>query len=39
VRQLTVIQRNLRNSPVMHGIIKNLTPEEMKNVATYLQSL
>jgi cytochrome c553 len=39
VRQLTVIQRNLRNSPVMHGIIKNLTPEEMKNVAAYLQSL
>jgi cytochrome c553 len=39
VRQLTVIQRNLRNSPVMHGIIKNLTPEEMKDVAAYLQSL
>ena len=39
VRQLTVIQRNLRNSPVMHGIIKNLTPEDMKNVAAYLQSL
>lgn len=39
VRQLTVIQRNLRNSPVMHGIIKNLTPEEMNQVAAYLQSL
>jgi cytochrome c553 len=39
VRQLTVIQRNLRNSPVMHGIIKNLSPVEMKDVAAYLQSL
>ena len=39
VRQLNVIQRNLRNSPEMHGIIKNLTPEDMKNVAAYLQSL
>lgn len=39
VRQLSVIQRNLRNSPVMHGIIKNLKPEDMKDVATYLQSL
>ena len=39
VRQLTVIQRNLRNSPVMHGIIKNLTPQEMHDVAEYLQSL
>ena len=39
VRQLNVIQRNLRNSPEMHGIIKNLKPEDMKNVAAYLQSL
>ncbi|SFS13908.1 Cytochrome c553 [Dyella sp. OK004] len=39
VRQLKVIQGNLRNSPVMHGIIKNLTPEEMNEVAAYLQSL
>lgn len=39
VRQLKVIQSNLRNSPVMHGIIKNLTPKDMEEVAAYLQSL
>ena len=39
VRQLNVIQTNLRNSPVMHGIIKNLKPENMRDVAAYLQSL
>ena len=39
VRQLNVIQRNLRNSPVMHGIIKDLKPQEMQDVAAYLQSL
>jgi len=39
VRQLKVIQGNLRNSPVMHGIIKDLRPEEMKEVAAYLQSI
>jgi cytochrome c553 len=39
VRQLKVIQTNLRNSPVMHGIIKDLTPKDMDEVAAYLQSL
>jgi cytochrome c553 len=39
VRQLKVIQGNLRNSPVMHGIIKDLTPKDMDEVAAYLQSL
>ena len=39
VRQLKVIQGNLRNSPVMHGIIKNLKPDDMRDVAAYLQSL
>lgn len=39
VRQLKVIQGNLRNSPVMHGIIKNLTLKDMDEVAAYLQSL
>lgn len=38
-RQLKVIQGNLRNSPVMHGIITNLRPEDMAAVAAYLQSL
>lgn len=37
-RQLTVIQRGVRESPVMYAIIKNLKPEDMKNVAAYLQS-
>ena len=39
VRQLEVIQKNLRASPVMHGIITELKPEQMKAVAEYLQSI
>jgi cytochrome c553 len=39
VRQLEVIQTNLRKSAVMHGIIKKLKPDDMQNVAAYLQSL
>lgn len=38
VRQLDVIQRQFRDSPVMHGVIKALSPAEMKAVAEYLQS-
>ncbi len=38
VRQLEVIQRQLRSSPIMHGIIKDLKPDEMKAVAEYLQA-
>lgn len=38
VRQLEVIQKQLRSSPIMHGIVKDLTPDEMKAVAAYLQS-
>ena len=38
VRQLEVIQKQLRASPVMHGIIKELKPEEMKAVAVFVQS-
>ena len=38
LRQLTVIQSRLRESPVMHGIIKDLKPEDMKAVAAFLQS-
>lgn len=37
--QLKFIQSNLRQSPVMHGIIGNLTPEDMIDVATYLESI
>lgn len=39
VRQLTVIQGNLRNSPIMHGIVEQLSEKEMKVVAAYLESL
>jgi cytochrome c553 len=38
VRQLNVIQSQLRTSPIMHGIIKDLKPDEMEAVAAYLQS-
>ena len=39
VRQLTVIQDNLRKSPIMHGIVQDLTENEKKAVAAYLESL
>ena len=38
VRQLQVIQQNLRASPVMHGLITELTLNDMKAVAEFLQS-
>lgn len=38
VRQLQVIQKELRKSPVMHGIITELTPSDMQAVAEFLQS-
>ena len=37
-RQLTQIQASLRDAPVMHGIIKDMTAEEMKAVAAFVQS-
>jgi cytochrome c553 len=39
VRQLDVIQKQLRASPVMHGVIKDLAADDMKAVAEYVQSL
>lgn len=39
VKQLQAIQSRMRQSPIMHGIIKNLTPAQMNAVAVYLQSL
>ena len=39
VRQLAVIQDSLRKSPIMHGIVQNLSENEMKAVAAYLESL
>ena len=39
VKQIKVIQSDLRQSPVMHGIITKLTPDDMADVAAYVQSL
>jgi cytochrome c553 len=39
VKQALVIQRDLRASPVMHDVIKNLSQDQMRAVATYLESL
>ena len=38
VRQLEVIQKQLRDSPIMHGVIKDLDADGMKAVAEYVQS-
>lgn len=38
-RQLTMMQLKLRESPIMHGVIKDLTGDEIFSLATYLQSL
>jgi cytochrome c553 len=39
VKQMLVIQNALRAAPVMHGVIQNLSHDQMQAVATYLQSL
>jgi cytochrome c553 len=39
VKQVLVIQRTLRAAPVMHNVIKDLSPDQMRAVATYLESL
>ena len=39
VRQLQVIQRQSRDSPIMHGVIKEMDVDAMKAVAEYVQSL
>ena len=38
VKQLQYIQSLVRNAPVMHGIIKDITADEMRAVAAYVQS-
>lgn len=38
-RQLDVIQKRFRDSPVMHGVIKDLNARDMRAVAEYVQSL
>jgi len=37
-KQLEYIQGLVRNAPVMHGVIKGLTPVEIEAVAAYVQS-
>ena len=37
-RQLTLIQTRLRDAHVMHGVIKDMTSDEMKAVAAFAQS-
>jgi cytochrome c553 len=37
-KQLTYIQTLTRAAPVMHGIVKDLTPSEIDAVASYVQS-
>ncbi|MGA2552795.1 MAG: c-type cytochrome [Burkholderiaceae bacterium] len=39
VRQIDVIQKQLRNSPIMHGVVQNLTPDQIQAVTEYLSSL
>jgi cytochrome c553 len=39
IRQLEYIQGLVRKAPVMHGIVKDLTPAEMEAVAAYVQSI
>ncbi len=38
-KQMLVIQSVLRSAPVMHGVVKDLTREQMQQVAVYLASL
>ncbi len=39
LKQLLVIQSALRTAPVMHGVIKELTKEQMEAVVAYLESI
>jgi cytochrome c553 len=38
-KQLLVIQSVLRTAPVMHGVIKDLTKDQMQAVVAYLESI
>jgi cytochrome c553 len=39
LKQMLVIQSVLRLAPVMHGVIKDLTREQMQALAQYLESI
>jgi cytochrome c553 len=38
-KQVEYIQTLVRNAPVMHGVVKDLAPEEIEAIAAYVQSL
>jgi len=39
LKQLLVIQSVLRTAPVMHGVVKNLSKDQMQAVVAYLESI
>jgi cytochrome c553 len=39
LKQLLVIQSALRTAPVMHGVVKDLTRQQMEAVVAYLESI
>jgi cytochrome c553 len=39
LKQILVIQNALRNAPVMHGVAKDLSREQIEAVAVYLESI
>jgi cytochrome c553 len=39
LKQMLVIQSALRTAPVMHGVIKNLTKDQMLSLVAYLESI
>ena len=39
LKQILVIQNALRTAPVMHGVVKDLTRDQMQAVAAYLESI
>jgi len=39
LKQLLVIQSALRTAPVMHGVVKDLSRQQMQAVVTYLESI
>jgi cytochrome c553 len=39
IKQLLVIQNALRTAPVMHGVVRNLSRDQLQAVAAYVESL
>ena len=39
LKQILVIQNALRNAPVMHGVVKDLSKDQIQAVVVYLESL